>query len=288
MGVSNLGQPLSSELSRLRLAQRLIGRAAIGSAVLLIGCAPKSPTTDGRSAGHSTTEGERRPGRDFPPPAQDLPPVREWAEAWTWGVSEEGEGAFEVLSPATVERLESLPATPKLTRFVFRGGGIDAAGLRSLGERFRVEQLTVGASGWTKREWQAVAQLKQLRRLNVEGVAGEELELAFLAELVDLESLRIELIGSAPDVEHRSDASSEVGPATVDLSPLDASSRLRHLHLLGFDIDASGAAAIERLDRLESLYLDRCRCPEGWLVSVAARHPDWHLHVDGGHLDGSR
>ncbi len=287
MGDSNLGQSLSPELSRLRLAQRLIGRTAIGTAILLSGCEPESPTADDRPGGHTAAAIGGESGRDFPPPAQDLPPVREWAEAWNWGVSDEGEGAFEVDSPATLDRLESLPATAKLTRFVFRGGGIDAAGLKSLGERFRVEQLTVGASGWTKREWQAVAQLEQLRRLNVEGVTGEELDLGFLTELPELESLRIELVGAEADDQGRGEGSPGAGSATADLSPLGASSRLRHLHLLGFDIDPAGAETIERLERLESLYLDRCRCPEGWLVSVAARHPEWHLHVDGGHLDGS-
>ncbi|MGC3970073.1 MAG: hypothetical protein QM775_22925 [Pirellulales bacterium] len=202
---------------------------------------------------------------DYQRPAT-APPAAARSEPWSAQVVEVRQGRrHSIVSDVTTldetgrRELGELVALRELQLPQAKVGDEFVGVLKSLP---KLEVLVLGESTIGGRGWDAIVELRGLKRLNLASCEVDDAALSKLLKLAELESLRL---GSR--------RITDAGLTHVARLP-----KLRHLIIRYAPITDAGVVALAKLPWLESLYLEGTQVSEVGERELLKRRPDLHLH----------
>lgn len=165
---------------------------------------------------------------------------------------------------------EALRGLAGLRELVLEQGVADDAKGEILGSLGDLERLVLRRSPLGDEGLAALVRCSRLRAINLPASTATSTGVAALASLPDLRSLRL---------GGRGLAGVEAATAVATLEGLVS------LHLIDVPIGDEGLAALGRLRRLQTLYLDGAGVSDAAWDGYFHDHPDVHVHVDQAHHD---
>lgn len=167
--------------------------------------------------------------------------------------------------------LAKLAEVKSLRELILDAGAVTDDGLASLAGQMRLEHLRLRHSPIGDAGVQHLASLAALRIVNLPHAEFGDDGLAVLPQLPKLELLRF----SSPRV-------TDAGLAQLaEANPPN----LKFLHLIDVPITDAGLAHLERIDSLQSLYLDGASVSDEAVGRLLKAKPHLHLHLDQQHHD---
>lgn len=193
----------------------------------------------------------------------------------------------------TIREMIERARRDKATEFVTADKSIGDEELALLGELSDLEHLGIENFRGTALGLDTIAQLPNLERLKLHGGALGDDAMAVIARCANLKNLNLP-DASFSDVglgELKSLSRLELlrfhTPNVTDdgLRQIAEMESLRFLHLIAVPITDQGLVHLESMQQLESLYIDDARVTDEGLETLFKALPGLHLHINQQHHD---
>jgi hypothetical protein len=171
--------------------------------------------------------------------------------------------------PVDDKQLEDLPEDVHLEVLLLEQGGLSRTGIERVARLLSLRRLVLRDCSFGDEEASLVAAMPNLAVLNIPNSQLTGIGLVELSHSKSLISLRV---GTDRPIENLG-------------SSLQGFQELRHLHLIGFNVDQAALKVLVELPELQSIYLDDAQLSDNeidWLVE-AGDH--LHIHLDQIHPD---